>query len=61
MEENFNLAFDIERLKLKMSKQNIAKELSISAPTLQTRIKDPNKFTIGNIKKLNELGFKLEY
>ena len=56
--DGFELDFEVQLLKLGVKKYDLAKRLGISQPTLATRIKDPDKFTIDNYKKLMDLGFK---
>tara|TARA_R110000782_G_scaffold65351_3_gene133111 strand:- start:1982 stop:2173 length:192 start_codon:yes stop_codon:yes gene_type:complete len=55
----FELEFinDLQRLKLK--RMEVAEILGITMPTLKSKLKDPNKLTVGNIKALKKLNFKL--
>ena len=59
--ENLILEFKIQHLKLGLTKPEIAEGLGISLPTLNSRIKDPQRFTIGNLNKLKKLGFNYDY
>lgn len=59
--ENLVLEFKIQHLKLGLKKPEIAKGLGISLPTLNSRIKDPQRFTINNLLKLKNLGFNYDY
>ena len=40
----------------KFQKQAIAAHLEISKPTLTSKISDPDKFTVGDLKKLINFG-----
>lgn len=55
----FELEFinDLQRLKLK--RLEVAEVLGITMPTLKSKLKDPNKLTVSNIKALKKLNFKL--
>jgi plasmid maintenance system antidote protein VapI len=58
--EGFELEFEIQLLQIGMNKTEVSKELGISLPTLNNRIKDAGKLTIDNVNKLTKLGFNLK-
>lgn len=58
---NEKLSFSIERLRLELSKQVIAESLKISLPTLNSRIENPQRWTVNNLKQLKKLGFTNDY
>lgn len=59
--ENLILEFKIQLLRLGLNKPEIAEKLGISLPTLNSRIKDPQRFTIYNLKELKKVGFNYDY
>lgn len=50
---------DLKRLGLK--RQDVAQELEITITTLKSKLRNPKTFSIGQIIKLQQLNFKLEY
>lgn len=58
---NLEKEWKFQSLRLDLSNQEISKGLGISLPTLYSRIKDPQRFTINNLKKLKKLGFNYDY
>ncbi len=60
-EKTLILEFKIQLLRLGLTKPEIAKKLGISLPTLNSRIKDPQRFTIYNLKQLKKVGFNHDY
>lgn len=56
----FKIEFLIQSLELGLNKKEVANALSISAPTLQSKLKNPNKLTIENINCLTDLGYKFD-
>lgn len=60
-EKNLTLEFKLQHLRLGLTKPEIAEGLGISLPTLNSRIKDPQRFTINNLLKLKKLGFNYDY
>jgi len=55
----FELEFinDLQRLKLK--RKQVAQILGVTMPTLKSKLKDPNRLTVKNIKELKNLKFSL--
>jgi hypothetical protein len=59
--DGFELDFEVELLKLGLKKSQVCERLGLSLPTLNARIKDPDKFTIDNYRKLLDLGFHFNH
>lgn len=60
-EKKLIMQFSIQMLKLDLSKQFICEKLSISLPTLNSRIRDPKRWTIDNLLNLKKIGFSYDY
>lgn len=56
-EFEFEFVNDLNRLKLK--RYEVAEELGVSLPTLKSRLQNPNRFNLMEVKKLKGLGFTL--
>lgn len=55
----FELDFEIQRLKLGITKTHISKEMGVSLPTLDKKIKSKEKLTLHEVRKLENLGFQI--
>ena len=53
----FKYYFDEDRKKLGLQKQVVAKMLSVTMPTLASRLDNPGTFTVQEIKILKDNGF----
>jgi len=53
----FEIDFLVQRKKMDIKKQDVAKRLNITAPTLQARLKNPSKLTLQEFNILEEMGF----
>ena len=53
-------SFEMQRFLLKISRKAIAHKLGIAEETLRKRIDNPDEFTVGNIKDLRQIGFKIQ-
>jgi transcriptional regulator with XRE-family HTH domain len=43
-----------------LTQQDVAEKLGMTTVTLRTKINNPDKFTIGEAKKLKKIGIKIE-
>lgn len=57
----FELDFEVQRLKLGMTKTQIASDMGITMPTLSEKIKNKEKLTIKEIRKLQSIGFEIKF
>jgi hypothetical protein len=53
----FEIDFYVQRKDLNIKKKDVEAALNITAPTLQSRIKNPHKITIQELDLLTEMGF----
>lgn len=58
---NFKKEFSFELIKLNLTKKDVFEFLEISRPTFDSRLKYPNTFKLGEIKKLNQLNININY
>ena len=58
--ENFEIHFRRELKRLKLKRYNICKILSCTMPTLKNRIENPGRFTVAEVKKLENSGFDVK-
>ncbi len=56
----FRIEFLIQREQLGLKKKEIAEALGITAPTLQSKLRNPDKLTIDNFNILTGLGFNFD-
>ena len=56
----FRIEFLIQREELGLKKKEIAEALGITAPTLQSKLRNPDKLTIDNFNILTGLGFNFD-
>ena len=56
----FRIEFLIQREQLGLKKKEIAAALGITAPTLQSKLRNPDKLTIDNFNILTGLGFNFD-
>jgi hypothetical protein len=54
----FEIDFLVQRKNLDIKKKDVASALNITAPTLQSRIRNPHKITIQELDLLTEMGFE---
>lgn len=45
---------------LKLLKRDVSAHLNMTMPTLKSKLDHTDSLTIGDVKKLRELGFKIE-
>lgn len=64
IEQSFINDFEIEFIddlrRLSLLKKDVAEKLEITMPTLNSKIQNPETFTVKDLKNLKELEFKLE-
>ena len=64
IEQSFINEFEIEFIddlrRLSLLKKDVAEKLEITMPTLNSKIQNPETFTVKDLKNLKELEFKLE-
>ena len=64
IEQSFINEFEIEFIddlrRLSLLKKDVAEKLDITMPTLNSKIQNPETFTVKDLKNLKELEFKLE-
>ena len=64
IEQSFINEFEIEYIddlrRLSLLKKDVAEKLEITMPTLNSKIQNPETFTVKDLKNLKELEFKLE-
>ena len=58
---NFKLQLESELRRLNLTKREVFEHLKMTRPTFDSRIKNPNTFSVGEIKKLNQLKINLNY
>lgn len=58
---NFKLQLESELRRLNLTKREVFEYLKMTRPTFDSRIKNPNSFSVGEIKKLNQLKINLNY
>ena len=59
--QNFKLKLESELRRLNLTKREVFEYLEMTRPTFDSRIKNPNTFSVGEIKKLNQLKLNLNY
>jgi hypothetical protein len=59
--QNFKLQLESELRRLNLTKREVFEHLEMTRPTFDSRIKNPNTFSVGEIKKLNQLKLNLNY
>ena len=57
----FEMQFVDDLKRLGYKRQDVADELEITITTLKSKLRDPKTFSVGQIIKLKQLKFKLEY
>jgi len=55
----FEFEFVNDLKSMGMTRQDVADKLGMTMPTLRSKINDPDRFTIADIRKLKQLNFKL--
>ena len=59
--QNFKLKLESELRRLNLTNREVFEYLEMTRPTFDSRIKNPNTFSVGEIKKLNQLKLNLNY
>ena len=60
MTENVEQVFSQELKRLRFKRYEVAEELGISYPALKAKVKNPDRFTYRELKKLAELEINLQ-
>ncbi|MAI42092.1 MAG: hypothetical protein CMP95_06515 [Gammaproteobacteria bacterium] len=55
----FEAEFTLRRMRMNLTKQMVASHLSCTVATLNTKIKDYKRITIGDLIKLKTMGFDI--
>jgi len=56
----FEMEFINDLKRLKMKRFEVCSMLNITMPTLKAKLRSPNNWTIGEVKKLKKLEFNLK-